>query len=312
MNGEKFHLDLTGRPLEGYRADDVAVALARLLRIPQERARNLLRGKPSRIKRQFEKEKALHLMDKLIACGAQCEVTPSETGDDGGLGVEADIEFSEKLELEIEQPKTADEGKAATAGRTDAVRGEPDAEPVVPTAERAVPADNDDGDRSGQSAVAKAAVPEVGGASASIVGSRQRVVSIVGAVVVLVGFGVWATLNFMGGSKPGQQNQLPAERPAGEAVSKVVSESENTRRRLELMASSVKIWMIQYGAGFDPSQVTLDRMQQDLGISTEEMEDGWGTRLHYSAAAGSFTITSAGPDRTFGSGDDIQLEKPAR
>lgn len=69
MNGEKFHLDLTGRPLEGYRADDVAVALARLLRIPQERARNLLRGKPSRIKRQFEKEKALHLMDKLIACG---------------------------------------------------------------------------------------------------------------------------------------------------------------------------------------------------------------------------------------------------
>lgn len=43
MSGEKYFLDLTGRPLDGYRTEAVAAALARLLRIPRKNARNLLR-----------------------------------------------------------------------------------------------------------------------------------------------------------------------------------------------------------------------------------------------------------------------------
>jgi len=74
-----------------------------------------------------------------------------------------------------------------------------------------------------------------------------------------------------------------------------------------MLARSVKIWMIQYGAGFDPGQVTLTALEQDLQIRPEELLDGWGTRFRYQPREGSYAITSAGPDRQFDTSDDVEM-----
>lgn len=129
---------------------------------------------------------------------------------------------------------------------------------------------------------------------------------------MLLGVTIWTGLKFQSGSTVMPQKDVAGETPTQETVPETVSEMAKTRQRLELLARSVKIWMIQYGAGFDPSQVTMERMQRDLEISPGEMEDGWGTRFNYTTAAEYYIITSAGPDRIFGNEDDIKAEKSAR
>ena len=316
MSGDRYFLDLTGRPLEGYRTEEVAAALARLLRIPRKRARNLLRGSPSRIRREFDKERAFHLRSKIIACGAQCEVTPSENQRDGQQPIEAGIELNEKLELEINEPEF-ELGVKPAESRNDAeevVLSKPVQSGLqsVRAVPGVLPADGETETHSHPDRSTMGSVEEVDGASGSVVGRSQRVLLFAAGAALLLGIALWAGLSFLGGSAPRQQKDVAAQKPINKVVPKAVDELENTRQRLELLASSVKIWMIQYGAGFDPSQVTMERMQQDLGISPEEMMDDWGTPFHYSSNADSYTLTSAGSDRMFDSGDDIKVEKPSR
>ena len=66
--------------------------------------------------------------------------------------------------------------------------------------------------------------------------------------------------------------------------------------------------MIQYGAGFDPGQVTLAGLEQDLQIPPGEMQDGWGTLFRYEPRADRYLIISAGPDRQFDTADDLSKE----
>lgn len=319
MSGEKYYLDLTGRPLEGYRTEEVAAALARLLRIPRKSARNLLRGKPSRIKREFEKEKAVHLMRKIIACGAQCEVTLRENEDVGNQAIEASIELSEKLELEIDPPVMALEAMPAPTKELPQMELVPDDPAPVQSGLGSAGAISDDlaadresGGRSGPAGSAAAVKVDAGGVPGPMSGGRQRMLLItVVAAVLLVVVG-WVGLNFLGGSSQAPQQDVTAEPPVLKETSETASEAAKTRQRLDLLARSVKIWMIQYGAGFDPSQVTMARMQQDLGISPEEMDDGWGIPFRYVTEEQRYTLISAGPDRTFGTADDLKEEKSAK
>ncbi len=46
-------------------------------------------------------------------------------------------------------------------------------------------------------------------------------------------------------------------------------------------------------------------LRAQLGLGTEYQRDGWGTQLRWTAATHS--LTSAGPDRRFGTADDITL-----
>ena len=321
MSGKKFHLDLSGRPLDGYRTEEVAKDLARLFRIPRKRARNLLRGSPSRIKRELDKEKAVHLMGKIIACGAQCEISPSKNRDDAGQLIEAGIELSEKLELEIDQSEmelelpsvaaeTASQGDALCDDQSQPVQPELPADKV---ASAVFSVDKEGGvDREVQYERPGTAEGDAAGKSGTGGRGRQRVLVFAAVAVVLLGVAIWAGLKFQSGPSPMPQKEVPGETPIQKNAPETVPEMAKTRQRLELLSRSVKIWMIQYGAGFDPSQVTMERMQQDLGISPEGMEDGWGTRFQYTTAAEIYTITSAGPDGIFASEDDIKTEKSAR
>ena len=81
-----------------------------------------------------------------------------------------------------------------------------------------------------------------------------------------------------------------------------------TKEQQNMLARSVKIWMIQYGAGFDPGQVTLAGLEQDLQISPGQMQDGWGTLFRYEPRADRYLIISAGPDRQFDTADDLSKE----
>ena len=319
MSGEKYFLDLTGRPLDGYRTEAVAAALARLLRIPRKNARNLLRGKPSRIKREFDKEKAVHLMGKVIACGAQCEVTPCISQHGEQQTIAASIELSAKLELEIDPPVMALEEITVP---TDA----PDREEVVPedkaplqtgiesakAISHELPADRKRAHRSGRNGPVAAVKADDSAVSGSLGSGRQRALLVAVGAVVLLGAAVWAGLSFLGGPSLAPQQPVTVQTPVLEAARETDSKAAKTRQRLDLLARSVKIWMIQYGAGFDPSQVTMARMQQDLGIASEEMKDGWGTPFRYVTTEQRYTLISAGPDRTFGTADDLKAEKSSR
>jgi hypothetical protein len=81
-----------------------------------------------------------------------------------------------------------------------------------------------------------------------------------------------------------------------------------TLRRLEQLNRSVSVWMIQYGSGFNPTQVTLERLQQDLKMSEQDMLDGWGTALRFEPEAQVYRVISAGPDKEFGTGDELKRE----
>jgi len=302
MSGKKFQLELTGRPLDGYRTEEVAEALARLLRLPGKQARNLLRGTPSRIKRELEKEKAVHLMGKIIACGAQCEINPSEdpVQEEVPESIEASAGLSDTLQLELDAAPLDMELESMPAEEeTQLISDGLEAE-----TESAVHAVHPEAARAAEE---RADIP-----SAPVAGGRLRLLAFAAAAAVLLGLVVWGGLGFLGGSAPEPQREVAQQPSIEEAAPEVDTEEKKTRQRLELLTRSVRIWMIQYGAGFDPSQVTMERMQQDLEISAEEMEDGWGTRFYYTATAESYTLTSAGPDRILGSEDDISAQRSAR
>ncbi|MCB1850750.1 MAG: hypothetical protein KDH88_02185 [Chromatiales bacterium] len=307
MSGEKFLLELSGRPLEGYRVEEVVASLSQLLRIPPEKTRNLLRGKLIAIKPALEKARAVELMGKIINCGAQCDIRPagSTPADEDAKDVES-VRLSDKLELEIEHPGMQIEEIAVQPTRSDqaAMRSAQQHSPIADTDTLTATSDL------GESTVGSVATRRTGRKSAQkksrVSGQRTRLL-LVAAALLLLGVAVWGGLEYLGGATPAAQpSTTAAVRPD------TPEEVTRTRQRMELLGRSVRIWMIQYGAGFDPSQVTMERIQQDLGIPPQEMLDGWGTPFRYTTSGERFTLISAGPDRKFAGGDDIQTEKSAR
>lgn len=325
MSEVKFYLELTGRPLEGHQPDEVAVALAHLLRTTGVHARDMLRGERSRIKRELDKEKAVYLMEKITACGAECELTPSQTLDNDQHSIDAIFDIPGKLDVELDEPELdlslvteMDQPKLDLSLVPVEIESEPPgaaaAEEPIATPEPVVRAAEE---KPHSVAPIRTSSPQKSErADSKVVGGRQKMVSVLIAAVLLLGVAVWAGVSFMGGidspttSPPSMQSAKQTPSPA--AQPEAITEVGITEKRMESLAHSVRIWMIQYGAGFDPSQVTMERMEQDLALSPEQMKDGWGVALRYTPAEGSYTINSAGPDRVFGNKDDISVKKKAR
>jgi len=125
----------------------------------------------------------------------------------------------------------------------------------------------------------------------------RRLLIAAGVVLVLMAAG-WGALQFIGESRP-ESVTLPVAPPVDPQLA-------STRTRQNQLVRSVKVWMIEYGSGFDPTQVTLERLQADLDIAPKMMLDGWGTAFRYLSGEKRYTLTSAGPDRQFGTDDDLQ------
>ena len=128
-------------------------------------------------------------------------------------------------------------------------------------------------------------------------------------LLALLAGGAWLLLSGQDEAPAVEKRAAPVTQ---QQVETAASEAERTLRRMKGLARSVRIWMIKYGAGFDPEQVTMQRMQQDLAIKPAEMNDAWGRPLGYQPEGSEFSILSAGADGQFGNSDDLRLTEKAR
>lgn len=83
-----------------------------------------------------------------------------------------------------------------------------------------------------------------------------------------------------------------------------------TREKLYELNQKTMLWMIQYGASFNPVRVKLSRVRADFGLTSDQMLDSWGTPIRYEATDTSYTLKAAGPDKSFGTEDDLVQTRP--
>ena len=123
------------------------------------------------------------------------------------------------------------------------------------------------------------------------------------AVVLMLVLAGWL---FLGGDEPADSSttgEVQAEAP------QLPPDVATTKARMTALARAAKVWMIQFGAGYNPSQVTIARLKSDVGVQEAELSDGWGTPLRYEAKESGFAIHSAGPDKAFDTSDDLVEEE---
>jgi len=334
---------------------------------PQQAAA-LLQGTPSRIDKELDAQKALHLLAKISACGAAGNVVPvrkhqktppvkqpeldgpedadlelqpveeAETASQAGMSLELSLvdepespvretigdegvglqdsvtEHAGELKLGLEPEPEPEGDERAIEERLDAATIETVVLETSPLPEERITRRTRDtgmGDDGHPGQVYEqpritTSRPET---EQKKQGMDRRLLAVAG-LIVLVAAG-WGGMQWFGvDEKP-----LAVDSSSPEVESRpqipVDPELAITRKRLDQLFSSVGVWMIQYGSGFDPSQVTLERMRRDLQIEAEELLDGWGTPFQYRVDDGSYTVVSAGSDRQFNSDDDLRKEKRA-
>jgi len=313
MSEQMYQIILTGRLISGHSFDEVESALCHLLKMPVEKVRHLLRGDRSRIKTALPLSRAERLKGKIERRGAECEIEAVAAGADPVAGeqqsgvsgevVEAHLDAAptETYDLELALP---DEMPAPAVDEDDSLSAAQDDAVVLATPEAVKPPEprqkTDDGateqfyevPTSRSSERDDDAKPDTEKLKLVILGA----VLVVGALVA-----VWM---YWGGVEEPAPQVVQVTAPVKPAHPKKAA----TARGMVELAKSVRVWMIQYGSGFDPAQVTLERLQQDLGISSEYFVDGWGQRYEYAPLDMAYQLRSAGPDQSFDTADDIRKE----
>jgi hypothetical protein len=132
----------------------------------------------------------------------------------------------------------------------------------------------------------------------------NRTLLLVGGALMLLGV-IWLALPYITGESDEAVAVNSKATAEPEIAVPVDPQLAATNKNLNLIFSSVRVWMIQFGAGFDPSQVTLERLSQDLALTQEQMVDGWGQAFRYVVDNPHYRVISAGPDGQFDSADDI-------
>ena len=110
----RSHVRLTGELMGGANADRVAANLARLFKMPQEKAALLVSGKPRVVKKDADEATARKFQVALRQAGARCELLP--------VGGEASAPASP----EPERPEPARQEAAASASPAPAAAGHRD------------------------------------------------------------------------------------------------------------------------------------------------------------------------------------------
>ena len=331
MSTTKYQLVFSGKLLEGFKHPEVQQSLAQLLKIPLDQAGHLIQGDRFRIKKALEKDKAERLLQKITQRGAECSVEPvrskdKKKSDVGEQSSEQPTVVTDKLEAEVplaDEPLSLDLPMAGDVNPNDPLTLDlpeltpeddntrpmaivsPDdysgADEVVLESATAVVAEfkpEDDSENVGtfyDRGDASAPKEEV-----TAIGRRDQRLMLLGAAVV-VAVAAWLLVPLL-------LDDAPAPEVAAVPAAPVDPQRAQTVRRLEQLNRSVSVWMIQYGSGFNPTQVTLERLQQDLNMGDQDMLDGWGTALRFEPEAQLYRVISAGPDKSFGTADDLKRE----
>ncbi len=325
MSEQMYQIILTGRLISGHSFDEVESALSLLLKMPVEKVRHLLRGDRSRIKTTLPLLRAERLKGKIERRGAECEIEAVAAGVEPAAGEqriprrdELDEQQSaassgvdvvpleaapiETDDLELSLP---DEIPAPTLDADDSLSAAQDDDAIVLATPEAVESpeprqETDDGATEQFYEVPSSRNTDRND-DAKPNSERLKLVALGAVLVVGALVAVW--MYWGSAEEPAPQVvQVPA--PVKPAYPKKAA----TARGMVDLAKSVRVWMIQYGSGFDPAQVTLERLQQDLGISSEHFVDGWGQAYEYAPQDMAYQLRSAGPDRSFDTADDIRKE----
>ncbi|TVO76665.1 hypothetical protein [Sedimenticola selenatireducens] len=328
MSSSKYQLVFSGKLLKGFKHAEVQKALAHLLKIPLDQAGHLIQGDRFRIKKALEKDKAERLLEKIILRGAECSVEPVRNKESKPIksAAEADpvdqvdtelVDTSERLTLDFSHGGDASSVNDESPLTLDLPELTPDDDNTRPMA--VVKPERSSGDE-----IVLASSPEVaefkpeddsenvGTFYERGVGTRskdeeksavnkknQLYIVLAGLIGVVVA--AWLLMPMLMEEEP---TPVVSTAPAVP----VDPQRAQTLRRLEQLNRSVSVWMIQYGSGFNPAQVTLERLQQDLKMSEQDMLDGWGTALRFEPEAQVYRVISAGPDKEFGTGDELKRE----
>ncbi|MCW8890081.1 MAG: hypothetical protein OQL20_05415 [Sedimenticola sp.] len=325
MPNQKYQLVFSGKLLEGFKHPEVKLSLAQLLKIPLDQAGHLIQGDRYRIKKPLEKEKAERLLEKILQRGAECRVEPvklkvskpqtdqaqsdatpggTEPADDAQvMGEQAsaltlDLPGSSDAPLSLDLPELTPEDDQTRPMAT--VQPEGDEIVMASPADVAKFKPEDDSGNVGTFYERGDSGQQKTSDETKSAAKQKQLIMALGALII-VALAAWILAPMVMDLEPEPVvNTAP--------VVPVDPKRAQSIARLEQLNRSVNVWMIQYGSGFNPTQVTLERLQQDLGMSDKDMMDGWGTALRFEPEAQLYRVISAGPDKSFGTGDDLKRE----
>jgi len=332
MAEKKYRVVLAGRFTESADAEQANALLSDLLRVPPARVARFVSGRRIPIHRELGQSEAEALRARLEAAGVPASVEPLaelelETAPEPDPAPKPESPPAARGGVEIiEIEATGVEGLAQSGlprrpRRASAVTTAPALEPSPPSeppdhAQEAAPpkaeteaeaeAETEAETDAGHEQFFDTRVhPNREGVAPSSQSAPKRspnpLVLGAGAVLVLALLGGGAYLWFRGGTEQAPPVAQPAQSQTRARPASPVEQ------RLRALARSVKVWMIQFGIGYDPSQVTVKRLRQDMGLKDADLQDPWGTPMRYEPAGAGFRVFSAGPDRRFGTGDDVEV-----
>jgi len=112
------------------------------------------------------------------------------------------------------------------------------------------------------------------------------------------------------GSTEGQVGAESGDTPAqGSADGQTENKWIATRSQLRFLGQKVNEHLMQSAAGSDASQISLYRLRQELNLPPDALQDAWGGDVQYIPDTEGYRLISAGPDRLFGTADDIQYRR---
>ena len=338
MNEQKYQLILSGQLVEGFELDDAVEKLVQLLRLPEEQVRAMFNGERSVIKKLLDQDKAEHLRQKVVNHGMQCYLEEVHAKKPAK-------QTAEPLTLEIDDPvQDKTEATPSSGGlelvpmeqesvEEEVVEDEPDDEmeeivmdyspqttPVVKInmhpdeddeaseedeKSEASRADSDSELNKGTFFEQPATLSHASATESTKPAGNQRNLIMLGGVLILAGL-VWLAKPMLFPDESVDGNVASAKVDTAPKVQAPIDpQLDVSNKRIDQIFRSVKVWMIQYGAGFNPQQVTLERLGRDLEITDEQMRDGWGQPFKYIAQESSYSVISAGKDGQFDTADDL-------
>jgi hypothetical protein len=315
MATPNYRLVFSGKLRKGFKHQEVKQSLAQLLKIPLDQAGHLIQGSRFRINKTLEKSKAERLLEKIRARGAECSIEPSgplakpgeakpserasgSTAASARPDPLAPPEVSPEASRAPDRPElSAEDERTRPLSTVSPEAADEDAVLATPAIRRAAYKPDDDSENVGTFFQRSTTVET---RDRALREKRRRLVLLAGLLGVAAVAVLWLVWH-----EP--STPVATATPVVPATPLDPQRAE-TGRRLEQLNRSIKVWMIQYGSGFNPAQVTLERLQLDLNIGQQEMLDGWGTALRFEPEAGKYRVISAGPDKSFDTPDDLKRE----
>lgn len=108
-----------------------------------------------------------------------------------------------------------------------------------------------------------------------------------------------------------EQRPVGVSRSSGSEAGPRPSDNKwaQTRQKLRALGRQINQWLTQNNQLDNPRAANLFTLRQQMRIPGEALQDGWGGEVQYIPDNEGYRLISAGPDRLFGTADDIQYRR---